>query len=128
LPAEFRAYLRHSAVVEDDDRVWDCCGTYWWPLSRLRNSVEELPKHPPEPVIAPVAETTLFFCDWIAWCGAWAISCGEGPERGNTWFYWNDAPRVVATDFGGFVDRYVENFNLVICRLRFLSAFWLVAL
>ncbi len=114
LPSDFRDYLRVDAVVDDNDWNWDCWGTYWWPLTRLRNIVEEFPKEAPHLVVAPVAQSTLFFCDWLVWCGAWAISCGDGPERGKIWCYWSETPCIVAADFSEFIDKYVENYGLVV--------------
>jgi hypothetical protein len=106
LPSEFRKYLLLAAPLAEN---WDTNSTNWWPLDRIRSITDEFPNDAPDAVVAHIAHTTLFFADWLMWCGGWAIACGDGPERGKIICYWGLTPTIAADSFGEFIERYSCN-------------------
>lgn len=106
LPEDFRAYLLLGAPEDD---FWDEGDAIWWAPSRVRNIPDEY-EHPiSDPAIAADAHTYLFFADYMIWCWAWAICCGEGANRGRVALIGGLPDRFVADSFTEFVQMYVGN-------------------
>jgi len=106
LPDDFRAYLVGAAPAEE---YWDDGDAIWWPVHRIRNIPDEY-QHPiRHPVIARDARTYLFFADFMIWCWAWAICCGDGGDRGKVAVINGNSDRFVADSFSQFVERYVKD-------------------
>jgi hypothetical protein len=55
----------------------------------------------------------LFFADYIIWCWAWAIACGDDDNRGRIAVINGLSDHFVADGFGQFVDRYILDKNSV---------------
>ncbi len=108
IPTDFRDYLLHGMPLGEN---WDSWGTNWWWLDRIRSVREEFPDQAPHASVAHLADKTLFFADWLIWCGAWAIVCSDGPERGKIVCQWSEKPAIVADNFGDFVERYIVDFG-----------------
>ena len=83
--------------------------TAWWPLQRLKNIPDEYPHTVTDPTIAKNAPRYIFFADYMIWCWAWAIDCGDGKDRGRVAVIGGSPDRFVADSFAEFVDRYVED-------------------
>jgi hypothetical protein len=104
LPGDFRAYLLNACPTGEnpmDDKV-----TIWWRLDQIKNI--------PDEYHAPVANSAvgsgagyLFFADFMLWCGAWAICCDEGENRGRVIVVGSNGDPFVADSFTAFIDRYV---------------------
>lgn len=60
-------------------------------------------------VIAAEAHSYLFFADYSIWCWAWAICCGDGPNRGKVALVGGAPDRIVADSFSDFVERYLRD-------------------
>jgi hypothetical protein len=74
LPNDFREYLLESCPLDDN---WDQEATYWWPVDRIRNIPEEYKHEIKNALVARDASTYLFFADYMIWCWARAIECGD---------------------------------------------------
>ena len=105
-PDDFRDYLLHSCPK--DDFFCEETMTTWWPLHRLKNIVEEYEHKVPDTTIAKDAAKYIFFADYLIWCWAWAIDCGDDENRGRVVVI-SGRDRFVADSFGRFVDRYIED-------------------
>ena len=104
LPDDFRLFLLHAAPTED---YWDDEDVIWWSPGRIRNIPQEY-EHPINNAeIASEADRYLFFADYMIWCWAWAICCGDGKNRGRIAFIGDDPDRFVADSFTDFVTRYL---------------------
>jgi hypothetical protein len=64
-------------------------------------------------LVARDASKYLFFADYMIWCWAWAIACGDGEHRGRVAVINGVSDRFVADSFGQFVDRYILDKNSV---------------
>ena len=80
----------------------------WFALDRIKSVTEEYEHTIDDQTIAENAGTYLFFADYSIWIWAWAISCGEGKDRGRIVVFFS-ADRVVADNFAQFVDRFIED-------------------
>ena len=110
LPESFRGYLLCASPT--DDNAYDDNFCLWWPLHRIRNLPEEYPHPVKNSAVARDASRYLFFADHSIWAWAWAIACGEDENRGRIVVV-GASDRFVADDFGGFVERYVTDWNSV---------------
>ncbi len=105
-PAEFREYLT-NACPKDDFAVDQNC-TAWWPLACIK-SLSEKYEHPiKDPRIAALAKSSIFFADYMVWCGAWAVACAPGEDYGRV-FVISEGERFVAESFAEFVGLYIED-------------------
>ena len=82
----------------------------WWTPARIKNIPDEYEHKISAPDIAAEAKTALFFLDHLMWCWAWAICCGDGPNRGRVFLIGNE-DRFVADSFGEFVQRYINRWT-----------------
>ena len=104
IPDDFREYLKNAPAVAD----WDAEGGAWWSIDRIKNIPDEYEYignnykgndlDTLNDLIAQNAHEHLFFVDFMAWCWAWAINCGQGENRGK-----------VAIISGGGNDYYVAD-------------------
>ena len=106
LPGDFREYLLMGSPLEEWD-AWDNEMVTWWGLPRILNVPEEYDHWQTikNPDVLSNATKYLFFADYCIWCWAWAIECGEGPNRGRVVIIGGDDP-FVADSFAEFVTRY----------------------
>jgi SMI1 / KNR4 family (SUKH-1) len=105
LPADFREYLLQSCPSNEN---WDQGGAFWWPLARIKNIPEEYAYEIKNDRVARDASKYLFFADYMIWCWAWAIACGDSVDRGRIVVV-GASDDFVADSFGHFVDRYTKN-------------------
>jgi hypothetical protein len=110
LPNDFGEYLLESCPL---DANWDQEATYWWPVDRIRNIPDEYEYDIKNALVARDASKYLFFADYMIWCWAWAIACGDGEHRGRVAVINGVSDRFVADSFGQFVDRYILDKNSV---------------
>jgi hypothetical protein len=118
LPDEFRAYLIHSRVRPANEL--DQQGITWWPLDCIENVADEYPHPIRDATIARDSATYLFFADYLIWCWAWAIACGDDENRGRVVVITGINDRFVADSFAEFVDRYIDDSSKS-ARCRLLS-------
>jgi hypothetical protein len=105
LPPEFRDYLQHAAP--HGQLAWDG-HTDWWSFERLRSVQEEECENDADAFLAGRADQWLLFADFMIWCWAWAIDCGDGPTRGKIAVVGDRRrDRIVAESFTDFVEQYV---------------------
>lgn len=105
LPDDFREYLLVSCSV--DENLWDEV-VGWWPLDRIKNIHDEYQHAVRNPQVVASIGTYLFFADYLAWCWAWAIACGDDENRGRVVAI-SGHDRFVADSFSDFVDLYIVN-------------------
>jgi len=107
LPTDFRDYLLHSCP--SDDNNLDREGTCWWTLDRIRSVPEEYQHKLMNPRVARDASKYRLFADYLIWCWAWAIGCGNDDARGKVVVINGLSDKFVADSFGQFVDRYIAD-------------------
>jgi len=105
LPPDFREYLLRCCP--SDDNNLDREGACWWTLDRIRSVPEEYEYQIKNDRVARAASQYLFFADYLIWCWAWAIACGNDEDRGKVVVINGISDRFVADSFGQFVDRYI---------------------
>jgi hypothetical protein len=105
LPNDFREYLLHSCPRNEelDDNYIS-----WWSSGRIKNIVDEYPHKITQETIARDAAKYLFFADYLIWCWAWAIACGDDENRGRVVVI-SGHDRFVADSFAQFVDLYISD-------------------
>jgi hypothetical protein len=81
---------------------------FWWPLDRIKNIPEEYAHEIKNDRVARDASRYLFFADYMIWCWAWAIACGDNEDRGRIVVV-GASDVFVADSFAQFVDRYTKN-------------------
>jgi hypothetical protein len=108
LPYDFREYLLRSCPMNEYDNV-DQRATYWWSLGRIKSITEEYDHKVVNELVARHASKYLFFADYMIWCWAWAIACGDDQGRGKVVVINGVSDNFVADSFGQFVDRYIED-------------------
>lgn len=106
LPQGFREYLI-EACPKDDFALDQKC-TAWWPLERIKSVTDEYEHAICDPHIASLAPTSIFFADYMVWCGAWAIVCAPGMDFGHV-FVIGETDRFVARSFAEFAALYVKD-------------------
>ena len=80
----------------------------WWSVDHVRNISDEY-QHPiSDAELAAEAASYLFFADYMIWSWAWAICCGDGPNRGKIAVI-SSPDRFVASSFSEFVDGYLRD-------------------
>jgi hypothetical protein len=108
LPKDFREYLLQSCPSNEN---WDQEGTFWWPFDRIKNIPEEYAHEIKNDRVARDAAKYLFFADYMIWCWAWAIACGDNEDRGRIVVV-GGSDNFVADSFGQFVDRYINKLSV----------------
>lgn len=106
LPYDFREYLLQSCPVNDN---WDQEGTCWWWLDRIKSIPEEYEHKIVNEAVASEAAKYLVFADYMTWCWAWAIACGDDQHRGKVVVINGVSDRFVGESFSQFVDRYIAD-------------------
>lgn len=126
-PPDFRDYLLHSCPVDDSDDFHYC---NWWPLTEIVNVEKEYPEWQTikNDEVLKNREKFLFFADYLAWCGAWAIGCDKN-NFGKIVYIDGIEDSFVADSFSEFIDIYIQEFEHVVCgqkihpdRVRFGSS------
>jgi hypothetical protein len=107
LPADFREYLLLSCPPANGNM--DEPGVLWWSLSEIKNIPDEYQHELKNPPVAAEARKYLFFADYLVWCWAWAIDCGDDENRGRVAIIGGVNDRFVADSFGEFVDRLIAD-------------------
>ena len=109
LPPDFREYL---LTLCPDGESTDDEFTDWWPISRIRNVVEEYDHGLGSTIVQGSADKWLFFADGFIWAWAWAICCA--PDHYGQIIVFNDAPKIVANSFSDFVEIYASDYHSLI--------------
>ena len=109
LPEEFRAYLLWSCPTYEN---WDDELTTWWPVDSIKNIPDEYEYPIENAEIDQEKDVYLFFADYSIWCWAWAINCGDGPNRGRVVVV-GQPDRFVADSFGQFIERIIKDWSSV---------------
>jgi SMI1 / KNR4 family (SUKH-1) len=104
LPNDFREYLLKSCP-QGNDNGWP---VEWWSLDRIKNIPEEYEYKIENASVARSAGPYLFFADYMIWCWAWAIACGNDENRGRVVVI-GASDNFIADSFGQFVDRYIDD-------------------
>ena len=107
LPADFREYLLHACPAAE----WFETDSFnsWWEFGRIKNLPEEYQYDLKNPEVASEASAFIFFLDHAAWCWAWAIHCGEGPNRGRIACIDGGKDGFVADSFASFMTQYITD-------------------
>ncbi len=107
LPDDFRDYLRFWSPPSDTEET-DEDVTTWWALDRMA-TLSEGYEHPVKlPSVQEAANDYLLFADGCFWCWAWALCCGEGPDRGRVVLI-DGKDRFVADSFSDFMRIYLKD-------------------
>jgi len=107
-PEDFRDYLLNAAprLGESMDKNL----TTWWDISRIAS--EQAINSQPIAIDGDPANPHkyLIFADYMIWCWAWAIACGDTDQRGKIMVL-GDSPGIVADNFATFVDFRIEDID-----------------
>ena len=106
LPEDFRDYLAGGCTEEDGH---DTKNTTWWGVDQIRSLPEEYPYLLSGELAGCATEKYLIFADFMVWCSAWAINCGDDEHRGKVAIIGGSPDRFVANSFGDFLQLYTEN-------------------
>jgi hypothetical protein len=108
LPADFRSYLCDASPMQSE--AMDNSGTAWWAVGRVKNIPDEYEYEIGNGGVASEASSYLFFADYLIWCWAWAINCGNGKDRGRVvCIAGSQHDRFVADSFSEFVDIHIAD-------------------
>jgi hypothetical protein len=106
LPEDFRDYLLGACPDEDH---YDAEDTTWWGLDQIRSLPEEYPHAVTGELAWCAVNKYLVFADFLVWCWAWAINCGDDEHRGKVAIIGGNPDRFVAGSFRDFLYLYTVN-------------------
>jgi len=106
LPEDFREYLASACPYEDRHDSED---TTWWGFEQIRSLPEAYPHAVSGELAWHAVDKYLVFADFMVWCWAWAINCGDDERRGRVAIIGGSPDRFVAKSFRDFLQLYTGN-------------------
>lgn len=104
-PEEFREHILRGFLSSDHDDAENMIT--FWALDRLATVRSELGNDHYNSANDPLDEYVVF-ADLMGWCWAWALNCGDGPDRGRIALLKDRDHWHVFNSFSEFADCYLE--------------------
>ncbi|WP_443747574.1 SMI1/KNR4 family protein [Asticcacaulis solisilvae] len=106
LPEDFRSYLGGDCPEQERH---DAENTTWWGLDQIGSLPDAHPYAAAGELARLAVDKYLVFADYMVWCWAWAINCGDDEHRGKIAIIDGSADRFVAGSFRDFLQLYTVN-------------------